>query len=78
MSILQGILTRLMNLKEQAVTGENMQRYFEVNGEKKCSVKYFAKTEMYELEVYQEGEKPQVYQFDNIDMVAIEIYDLVS
>ena len=33
---------------------------------------------MYELEVYQQGEKPQVYQFDNIDMVAIEIYDIIS
>lgn len=78
MSLLQGILTRLVSLKDQAESGEVAQRYFEVNGERKCSVKYFDKSDMYELEVYQQGEKPQVYQFDNIDMVAIEIYDIVS
>ena len=77
MSLLQGILTRLVSLQEQAES-EVAQRYFEVNGERKCSVKFFDKSEMYELEVYQQGEKPQVYQFDNIDMVAIEIYDIIS
>lgn len=78
MSLLQGILTRLVSLKEQAANGEVAQRYFEVNGERKCSVKYFEKSDTYELEVYQPGEKPQTYQFDNIDMVAIEIYDMIS
>ncbi|MBO9130354.1 YkuJ family protein [Bacillus sp. 165] len=78
MSLLQGILTRLVSLKEQATNGEVAQRYFEVNGERKCSVKYFDKSDMYELEVYQPGEKPQSFQFDNIDMVAIEIYDMIS
>ena len=78
MSLLQGILTRLVSLQEQAESGEVAQRYFEVNGERKCSVKFFDKSEMYELEVYQQGENPQVYQFDNIDMVAIEIYDIIS
>lgn len=47
--------------------------FFEVNGERKCSVKYFNKTSTFELEVYQPGEKPKTYQFDNIDMIAIEI-----
>ncbi len=70
MSLLQGILTRLVSLQEQAESGEVAQRYFEVNGERKCSVKFFDKSEMYELEVYQQGEN-LVYQFDNIDMVAI-------
>ncbi len=78
MSLLQGILTRLVSLQEQAESGEVAQRYFEVNGERKCSVKFFDKSEMYELEVYQQGEKPQVYQFDTIDMVAMEIYDIIS
>ena len=41
MSLLQGILTRLVSLQEQAVSGEVAQRYFEVNGERKCSVKFF-------------------------------------
>ena len=56
MSLLQGILTRLVSLQEQAESGEVAQRYFEVNGERKCSVKFFDKSEMYELEVYQQGE----------------------
>ncbi len=78
MSLLQGILSRLVSLKEQGENGEVAQRYFEVNGERKCSVKYFDKSDTYELEVYEPGEKPQIYQFDNIDMVAIEIYDMIS
>lgn len=40
-------------------------------------MKYHAKTETYELEVYQDGEKPAVYQFDNVDMIAIEIFELI-
>ncbi|GGE67183.1 YkuJ family protein [Priestia taiwanensis] len=79
MSLLQGIITRLENLKEQATTsGEVSQRFFEVEGVRMCSVKYFDKTETFELEVYQQGEKPQTYQYDNIDLVAIEIYDMIS
>jgi uncharacterized protein YkuJ len=79
MSLLQGIITRLENLKEQATTsGEVSQRFFEVEGVRKCSVKYFDKTETFELEVYEQGEKPQTYQYDNIDLVAIEIYDMIS
>lgn len=78
MSLLQGILDRLNNLKEQASTGEVAQRYFEVNGVRMCSVKYFDKNETYELEVYIPGEKPKTYQYDNIDLIAIEIYDMIS
>lgn len=78
MSQLQGILTRLINLREQANGGEVPQRFFEVNGQRICSVKYHAKTETYELEVYQDGEKPKSYQFDNIDMIAIEIFELIN
>lgn len=78
MSQLQGILTRLINLQENANGGDPPQRFFEVNGERKCSVKYFDKTQTFELEVYTEGEKPKSYQFDNIDMIAIEIFELLS
>ena len=77
MSQLQGILTRLVNLREQASGSEAPQRFFEVDGKRICSVKYHAKTETFELEVYQDGEKPSVYQFDNIDMIAIEIFELI-
>ena len=79
MSVLSGIIKRLNDLKETAVEGqEPSQRFFEVNGQKVCSVKYFHKTEMYELEVYTDGKGTDTYQFDNIDMIAIEIFDLIS
>lgn len=78
MSLLQGILTRLKNLQEQATGGEPTQRFFEVNGEKKCQVTFHPKTETFELEVYNEKEKPKRYQFDNIDMITIEIFDLIQ
>jgi len=77
MSQLQGILTRLKHLQEQA-NGEPAQRFFEVNGERKCQVTYQPKTEMFELEVYHDKEKPKRYQFDNIDMITIEIFDLIQ
>lgn len=78
MSQLQGILTRLKNLQEQSTGGEPAQRYFEVNGERKCQVTFHPKTETFELEVYNEKEKPKRYQFDNIDMITIEIFDLIQ
>ncbi|MEC2075190.1 YkuJ family protein [Metabacillus fastidiosus] len=76
-SQLLGIITRLQSLQDSP-TGEPLQRFFEVQGEKRCSVKFFDKTNTYELEVYEKGEKPQSYQFDNIDMIAIEIFDLLQ
>lgn len=78
MSQLQGIITRLKGLQEQSSGGESAQRFFEVNGERKCQVTYHPKTETFELEVYQEKEKPKRYQFDNIDMITIEIFDLIQ
>lgn len=78
-SQLLGIIQRLISLQEQK-TGANEapQRNFEVNGEKKCSVTYYEKTNTFVLEVYEKGEKPKSYQFDNIDMIAIEIFDLLN
>ncbi|MES9740128.1 DUF1797 family protein, partial [Peribacillus frigoritolerans] len=52
MSQLQGSLTRLKRLQEQAKESESAQRFFEIDGVKKCQVTYFSKTEMFELEVY--------------------------
>ncbi|PLR80539.1 DUF1797 domain-containing protein [Bacillus canaveralius] len=78
MSQLQGIISRLKTLQEQSPAGEPAQRFFEVNGERKCQVTYHAKTETFELEVYNDKEKPKRYQFDNIDMIAIEIFDLIQ
>lgn len=54
MSQLMGIITRLQSLQETAeAANEPMQRYFEVNGEKICSVKYFEKNQTFELTVFQ-------------------------
>lgn len=78
MSQLQGILTRLKNLQEQSKEAESAERFFEIDGVKKCQVTYFSKTEMFELEVFNDKGKPSKYQFDNIDMVTIEIFDLLQ
>lgn len=78
MSKLQGILSRLKNLEEQSTGSDVTQRFFEINGERKCQVFYHPKTEMYELEVFSNKGKSKKYQFDNIDMVAIEIFDLLQ
>jgi uncharacterized protein YkuJ len=77
MSKLQGILQRLTSLTELQENGDPSQRFFEVNGERKCSVTFFPNNATFEIEVYQQGEKPRKYQFDNIDMAAIEIFDLL-
>jgi uncharacterized protein YkuJ len=79
MSQLLGIIQRLISLQEQKMgNNEAPQRNFEVNGEKKCSVTYYEKTNTFVLEVYEKGEKPKSYQFDNIDMIAIEIFELLN
>lgn len=78
MSQLQGIISRLKSLQEQATEQELPQRYFEVNGVKKCKVTYQPKTETFELEVYHDKEKPKRYQFDNIDMITVEIFELIQ
>lgn len=78
MSQLLGIINRLKSLQEQGENGEQLHRYFEVNGEKKCQVTYDPATKTFELEVFHKKEKSKKYQFDNIDMITIEIYDLIQ
>lgn len=78
MSQLLGIINRLKNLQEQGNGEEPVRRLFEVHGDKRCQVIYHPKKQVFELEVYQGKEKPQKYQFDNIDMIALEIYDLIQ
>ncbi|RAK23181.1 uncharacterized protein YkuJ [Anoxybacillus vitaminiphilus] len=68
-----------MNMWEQQGSGnEPPQLYFEVNGEKRCSVTYQEKTDTFIFEVYEKGSKQKYYQFDNIDMIAIEIFELLQ
>lgn len=78
MSQLLGIINRLKNLQEQGNGEEPVRRFFEVHGEKRCQVIYYPKKEMFELEVYHDKDKPHKYQFDNIDMITLEIYDLIQ
>lgn len=44
-------------------------------GVEKCTVTYDNTTETFELT---ESDSKQSYQFDNIDIVAMEIYDLIQ
>jgi len=39
---------------------------------------FWPENETFELEVYLDKEKPKRYQFDNIDMITIEIFDLIQ
>lgn len=75
MSLLEGILTRLKTMQESM---EDAERYFEQNGVRKCKVNYYAKTKSFELKIFNENGKTDAFQFDNIDMVAIEIFDLLQ
>lgn len=50
-------------------------RRFEKEGVEKCTVTYDKATETFELT---ETDTHQQYEFDNIDIVAMEIYDLIQ
>ncbi|MCU9612270.1 YkuJ family protein [Caldibacillus lycopersici] len=75
MSLLEGILSRLKSMQESE---EDTERFFEQNGVKKCKVAFYQKTKSFELKIYNEDGKTDAFQFDNIDMVAIEIFDLLQ
>jgi len=77
-SQLMGIIQRLKTLQEQDDSGDVQSRFFEVNGRRVCQVKYFSANDTFELEVYDKDNKAQKYPFDNIDMTAIEIYELLQ
>jgi len=73
-SQLVAIIKRLEAMQE-ATDNEIQTRLFEKNGVEKGMVSYDPKTQGYELE---EMDHHQVFQFDNIDLVAMEIYDLLD
>ncbi|KMK96686.1 YkuJ family protein [Rossellomorea marisflavi] len=76
MSQLLGIIQRLKSLQEQGEQGETQQRYFEYNGKKICEVRYLPKQDTFEIEVMKEN--GSTYPFDNIDITAIEIFELLQ
>ncbi|WP_018662992.1 YkuJ family protein [Heyndrickxia acidiproducens] len=78
MSQLLGIIQRLQAMQEATDTGEVQQRHFEVNGKTLCQVKFFPATNTFELEVYDDKKHSNKYQFDDLDIAAIEIFDIVQ
>lgn len=72
-SVLTGIIQRLevMIQSEQ----ESEVRRFEVDGEEKCQVTYFSEEEAFELK---DSLRNTTYRFDDIDLVAIEIFELLG
>ncbi len=73
-SQLVAIIKRLEAMTE-AEDNEIQVRRFEHDGTEKCMVSYDRSTKTFELT---EADTGQSYQFDNIDIVAIEIYDLIQ
>lgn len=73
-SQLVAIIKRLEAMME-ASDNEVQVRRFEKEGVEKCTVTYDKTTDTFELT---EADSQQQYQFDNIDIVAMEIYDLIQ
>lgn len=73
-SQLVAIIKRLEAMIE-AQDSEVQIRRFEKEGAEKCIVSYSSPDEMFELT---ETATQQVYQFDDIDLVAMEIYELLQ
>lgn len=62
----------------EAMTVENAEvesRRFEREGVERCVVRYHQNAQEFELE---ESGTNESYQFDDIDLVAIEIYELLQ
>ncbi|AZP05067.1 YkuJ family protein [Jeotgalibaca ciconiae] len=72
-SQLSAIIRRLEVMMED--NGEIEVRRFEKDGNERCVVKYNRDTETFELE---EHATNQTYQFDDLDLVAIEIFELLQ
>ncbi|MBF0779929.1 MULTISPECIES: YkuJ family protein [unclassified Granulicatella] len=72
-SQLVAIIRRLEAMKEE--TNEVEVRRFEKDGVEKCIVRYDFQSGNFELE---ESGSNQSYQFDDIDLVAIEIFELLQ
>ncbi|HLQ40143.1 MAG TPA: YkuJ family protein [Tetragenococcus sp.] len=73
-SQLIAIIKRLEAMVE-AQDSEVQVRRFEKEGVEKCTVTFDSSTATFELT---EAKTNQAYQFDNIDIVAMEIYDLIQ
>lgn len=72
-SKLMGILNRLIAMVEDD-QAEPQNRRFEKDGVAACQVTLSADKQTWTLEEFQAND---TFSFDNIDLVAIEIYDVV-
>ena len=73
-SKLTAIIKRLSAMVEANDTEVQVRR-FENEGQERCIVTFDSSTEMFELT---ESGSQQVYQFDDIDLVALEIFELLQ
>lgn len=78
MSQLMGIIQRLQSMQNMTDNDDFPQRQFEVNGKVICQVKFFPDKKTFEVEEFDKDKKKRVYQFDDIDAAAIEIFDIVQ
>lgn len=72
-SVLVGIIQRLEAMMN--TDNESEVRRFEIDGVEKCQVTYFKENDEFEL---RESKAGVAYQFDDIDLVAVEIFDLLG
>lgn len=73
-SQLAAIIKRLTAMVE-ASDSEVQVRRFEKEGQEKCIVTFDGSNEMFELT---ETGSQEVYQFDDIDLVTLEIFELLQ
>ena len=72
-SVLTGIIQRLETMTK---TNETIEvRRFELEGVEKCQVAYLPNEDIFEMT---DSQTNTVFRFDNIDLVAIEIFDLLD
>ncbi|MBK0348723.1 YkuJ family protein [Aerococcaceae bacterium zg-ZJ1578] len=72
-SVLAGVIQRLTSMINSG--NEVEARRFEVEGVEKCLVTYYVESDSFEMT---DRATNSVYQFDDIDLVAMEIYELLS
>lgn len=72
-SVLNGIIQRL---EAMIHTESDVEvRRFEIEGVEKCQVAYVKESDTFELTDHQSG---SVFQYDDIDLVAIEIFEMLG
>ena len=72
-SVLNGIIQRLEAMTHTESDVE--VRRCEIEGVEKCQVAYVKESDTFELTDHQSG---SVFQYDDIDLVAIEIFEMLG